>query len=119
MKEAYAIQELQEFRRTFVWDYEGLTLTINDRFKFNKDNNQIEEAFITRYKPSIVEDGLILVQGKNSKAFLNFEKGRECRIVKEEFIDHHGQKGEAYRILIKYDIKNKNFKNDIQITIED
>lgn len=94
---AYKIKSLVKFEREFIWDYHMLELTIKDNFNFNKATNKVKEAFITKYKPELMEKGRIRIIAENSIAELIYHEDLECVIEQCKFNNHIGEETIVYR----------------------
>lgn len=96
LTKAYACEELIGFQREFNWNSNLLELIIKDDFKFNKVNNEIKEAFITEFKPKLINRGKVRIESKNSIAELEYPEELECSIEEYKFSDHNGNERFIY-----------------------
>jgi hypothetical protein len=97
LSKAYSCKELINFNREFVWNGEKLLLEIKDSFIFNKENNEIEEAFITHVKPEILETGKLIIKTTNSSVELLYPKEMEYSTEKCFYNNHNGIKSYVFR----------------------
>ncbi len=58
MKDAYEIQELQQYTRTFDFGDNGITVT--DNFAFDKDDNTVVLRFVSQEKPEQTKEGVVI-----------------------------------------------------------
>lgn len=101
LTETYQTQaRLQKFNRSFLSDSNNRSVKITDTFKFSKKENQITESFITKVKPQISNQQVIL--GTNSKGcLLEFETSR-LTVKNLTYSDHDGHPQKFYRIEAEY-----------------
>lgn len=99
LKNAYPCSELTQYERKFIWDFEKLGLLIKDKFRFNKLNNNIKEAFITKVKPEIISEGKLRINVNKSIAELEFPLELQCIIEECTYNDHEGKISTIYRTL--------------------
>jgi hypothetical protein len=100
LTKAYNCPELVGFRREFNWNFNLLELSIKDSFEFNKDNNLIEEVFVTEFKPEQIRRGNVKIYGEKSSAELLYPEEFECTIEECKFNDHSGKERVIYRTSI-------------------
>jgi hypothetical protein len=92
---------LQSFKRSFVLlKGEKPKLTVTDAFAFEEEGvGQVTEAIVTRCRPSLAEDGRIVLQGSRQTAELTYEAGRfRTQVEERRFSNHFGQEESYYRI---------------------
>lgn len=100
LEKAYACEELKEFQRQFLWNYEIGELQINDSFKFNKTDNEIKETLIMGFEPKLIEAGKAVIETENFKLEILFDKEAEYIVEKCSYKNHHGEESQVYRSFI-------------------
>ncbi|OXT06724.1 heparinase [Thermoanaerobacterium thermosaccharolyticum] len=120
LKNAYSCKELIDYERKFIWNFKELILEIFDNFKFSKNNNEIEEIFITNIKPQSVNDGELLISSSSGLVNLLYDKNIFCDIEKHNYKNHYGIEKNIYRIVFKINTNNlKEFNFKIKIKINE
>jgi hypothetical protein len=100
LRKAYNCEQLNNFKRDFAWNHEILELDIKDMFEFSKPENEIKEAFITAFKPEIVEPGRVIINANKASAELIYDENLELSIEQCFYNNHKGKRSHIYKIVI-------------------
>jgi len=122
---AYDVEALQKYTREFIWNNKAVNsekqqaiLHIRDEFYFEKAENKVLEAFITRYKPELIKDGQIKIAQDAAALFLEYDSSKcSADIEEHEYSDHYGVKRKAYRIVLELSEKGSNLVFDIDFKL--
>jgi hypothetical protein len=102
LRDAYAIEELLGFNRTFEWNPHELLVQITDEFRFLQGKNSVEEVFITHLPVVEIEKGIVLIKGEHCEVTLSFNADGICYIIEENYQNHFGIPSKVNRIRIIY-----------------
>jgi hypothetical protein len=106
---AYGMEALRCFTRKFSWtentgsgnEDKLAVLDMEDRFEFDHKDHMITEAFITQYKPEILEEGRIRISQKGAAVLVEYDKSKCSASIEElRYSGHLGEKRTAYRIAL-------------------
>lgn len=94
----YCLPELTSLKRTIISDMSKGYISLKDMVSATKDI-AVEESFITYLRPSILEDGKIIICGEKGQLTLSFEHTLLDYCLEElSFENHYGEQVTAYRI---------------------
>lgn len=111
---AYGLPELENFTRTFIWNYKTLELEIRDAFRFAQEGNRIEEVLMTKCPVELSQGGTLKVTGETCSAVVTFSGSASCSVTEEAYLNHFAQQETVNRIVLAYE----SMKKECQITVK-
>jgi hypothetical protein len=117
LTKAYEIKGLEKYLRSFDWDRTEFKLVIKDVFELDKEDNSVEEVFITEAEPVLEEPGTLLIKTDVCVVKINFSRGNNCKIEKISIRDHCCVEQFIYRTVLTSMSTSKNVLEEIIISI--
>lgn len=99
LKNAYECDELTQYERGFIWDYEKLQLILVEKFNFLEDENEIKEVFITKIRPKMEQKGILIIYTATAAVQMEYPAELQCSIEECDYKDHKAQKSLIYRTI--------------------
>ena len=93
LTKAYSDSNLKRFIRSFLFESgKAVTLTVSDKFLFQKAPDSITERFISLYKPESAGQGMVRLEGQQGYILIHFNPSvMTCKFLTAEYKDHRSK----------------------------
>lgn len=97
---AYEHERLKSLIRSFTFERTPVVrLLLTDSYTFTQKPDAIIERFITKYKPDIETEGIVVIKGNHAGVKMHYDSERlKCSISKVNFMSHRSVEEPVYLI---------------------
>ncbi|MDF2668598.1 MAG: Heparinase family protein [Paenibacillus sp.] len=119
LSKAYDAPELESYTREWEWDYMSRTLLVRDSFVFIQEVNEVEQTFLFRDKPSLLQSGALQVDAGVCLLEVHYPETAAVHISADTYRVRTGEETRAYRVRMtnRYSRNTASFELFIRIAV--